>query len=130
MTDRPLDPNKTHQSEKGEKGFDENERYFKVDDGYDKRLYENDLKNIIFIIFLFIIYYAINIVIFLGQIALGTTKAKAWQWHAIALFIFTIIFILLMLVSGKKANDKKAKYEYYMERIREERQRLEDEKKK
>lgn len=100
--------------------FDENKRYFKVDEGYDKKLYENTWGNIFLVIGIFIIYYALNIVVFLGQIALGTTEQTAWQWSTIALFIFNILFIGLMLISGKKANDKKARAEYYMERVREE----------
>ena len=48
------------------KRYDEDKRYFKVEEGYDKRLYENDWKNIIKIIAIFVFYYACNIVVFMG----------------------------------------------------------------
>jgi hypothetical protein len=41
------------------------------------------------------------------------------MWQAIALYVFTIIYIGLMLVSGRRANAKKGIHEFYQEKIRE-----------
>ena len=49
-----------------ENNYDETRRYFKIDEGYDKRMYENTWCNILFIIAIFVFYYICNVVVFLG----------------------------------------------------------------
>jgi hypothetical protein len=84
-----------------------------VDEGYDKKVYENTIGNIFFIIFIFFVYYILNSVIFYGQLAFGTCFTREWMWQAIALFLFTVAFVLAMLFSGRRANGKKALHEFY-----------------
>ena len=62
-------------------------RYFKVDEGYDKKLYENTWGNVVIIITVFIVFYVLNIVHFYGSLAFGTVYTVENMWYNIALFV-------------------------------------------
>ena len=47
-------------------------RYFTIDEGYDKRVYENDWRNVLIIIAVFTCYYSANIFYWWGMVAFGT----------------------------------------------------------
>lgn len=88
-------------------------RYYKVDEGYDKRLYENSWGNVIIIIVIFIIYYVLNVVHFYGSLALGTVYTFENMWYNVGLFCFTILFLGAMLISGYIGNMKKKRHDFY-----------------
>lgn len=99
-------------------------RYFKVDDGYDKRVYENDWKNILVIIGVFIIFFGCNILYWWGMVAFGTAHPDAAQWYSVAVFLFTCVWIVGMLISGYYANRKLYRYEFYLEKINDKNQEI------
>ena len=88
-----------------------------MDPGYDKRVYENDWKNIIVIIVVFLVFYILHILHWWGSIAFGTCFTDAAMWYSIAMFLFTLVWIACMLVSGYSANEKLKRWEFYQEKI-------------
>ncbi len=82
--------------------YSSQERYFRVDDGYDKRVYENDWKNVIKITIAFTIFYSVCLIIFWGEISLGMSFSDAYMWKNVALFIFTWLFFIAYLWFGRK----------------------------
>jgi hypothetical protein len=101
-------------------------RYFKVDEGYDKKLYENTWGNVVIIIVVFIVFYVLNIVHFYGSLAFGTVHTVANMWYNVALFAFMIVFLSLMLISGHIGNNKKKRHDFYQEKIRDKMQEIRD----
>lgn len=99
-------------------------RYFQVDEGYDKRVYENDWRNIIIILVVFAIYFGCNILYWWGMVAFGTAHPEAAQWYSIATFLFTLVWIVGMLISGYFANQKLYRYEFYLEKINDKEQEI------
>lgn len=93
-------------------------RYFKVDEGYDKKLYENTWGNVVIIITVFIVFYVLNIVHFYGSLAFGTVHTVPNMWYNVALFGFMLLFLLAMLISGYNGNNKKKRHDFYQEKIR------------
>ncbi len=77
-----------------------------MDEGYDKRVYENDWKNVLVILAVFIVFYGLNILHWWGIVAFGTCFPEEAMWYSIAIFIFTVIYICCMLISGFKQNKK------------------------
>lgn len=92
---------------------DQGERYFKSDDGYDKKFYENDWANIGYIFLAFVIFYILNAIIFYGQLSFGTVFPEKYMWYNIAIFTWTLFIIAAMLISGYKGNAKKRRHEFY-----------------
>lgn len=88
-------------------------RYFKVDAGYDKRFYENDWKNYIRIIVTLIAFYICNSLHFWACFELGVTNTESAMWYNVAIFAATIVVTIGLMFSGRSANRKKAKYEFY-----------------
>ena len=88
-----------------------------VDEGYDKKVYENDWKNILVILSVFILYYGLNILYWWGLVAFGTCFPDDVMWYSISIFVFTILYICGMLISGYKGNAKLHRWEYYLEKI-------------
>lgn len=101
-------------------------RYFKVDEGYDKKLYENTWSNVFLIIGVFFVFYLLNTVHFYGSLALGTVFSEDNMWYNVALFCFTIMFLAAMLVSGHFGNNKKRRHDFYQEKIRDRLQEVRD----
>ena len=101
-------------------------RYFKVDEGYDKKLYENTWGNVIIIILVFIVFYVLNCVHFYGSLAFGTVFTVANMWYNVALFCFMILFLAAMLISGYFGNNKKRRHDFYQEKIRDKLQEIRD----
>lgn len=99
-------------------------RYFQVDEGYDKRVYENDWRNVLKIIGVFIIFYGFNVFYWWGLVAFGTAHPEPALWYSVAMFCFAICWIIGMLISGYKANQKLYRYEFYLERINDKEQEL------
>jgi hypothetical protein len=92
-------------------------RYFAVDPGYDKRVYENDWKNVLVVIAVFILFYMFNVFYWWGLTAFGTAYPSAAMWYSVAAFASTVLWGCGMLFSGYKANQKLYRWEFYMEKI-------------
>lgn len=88
-----------------------------MDAGYDKRVYENDWKNIIKIIVVFIIFFGLNILYWWGIVVFGSCYTVEAMWYSVAIFIFTILWMAGMLVSGHFSNKKLHRWEFYQEKI-------------
>lgn len=94
-------------------------RYYPVDQSYDKRVYENTWGNIAKIVFILVLFWIFNGIHWWGVFALGIVDTDALAWYSIGAFIFTVIFLAGMLVSGKYANRKKRLHEFYQIKIAE-----------
>ena len=95
----------------------ENERYFQLDEGYDRRVYENDWQNVIKIIVVLIIFYGLNILFWWGMVVFGTCYADEAMWFSVGIFCFVNVYIAGMLISGHYYNDKLKRWEFYQEKI-------------
>lgn len=79
-------------------------RYFKIDAGYDKKVYENTWYNWIFIIIAFIFYYAFNMLHWWANFELGTTETDYAMIYCICIFSVTVLVVFMMLISGGSSN--------------------------
>ena len=70
------------------------DRYFRIDPGYDKRVYENDLRNWIRIFYSFAIFYTCCIFMWWGFFEIGTYKPES------TMMLFIVIFIISIIVSS------------------------------
>ena len=101
-------------------------RYFQLDEGYDKSVYENDCKNVVIILCVFIVFYGLNILHWWGLVAFGTCFADEAMWYSVAMFLFALVWMAGMLISGYNCNDKLHKWELYMEKINDKEQENRD----
>ena len=67
------------------------ERYFKVDPGYDKRVYENTIGNYFVILGAFLIYYACCALLWLTVLVFGMYEPELSTYVCIAIFVFAVI---------------------------------------
>ena len=82
-------------------------RYFKVDEGYDKRVYENSGFNYFRIVCTLMFFYTFVSLFWWAQFEYGIYDTEGYCMYCIILFACTIVFLAGMLVSGKYANLKK-----------------------
>ena len=66
-------------------------RYFKVDPGYDKRVYENTWKNYFVIAAAFAVYYAFCALIWITVLLMGLYQADIATYVCIGFFVFAVI---------------------------------------
>jgi len=92
-------------------------RYFQVDPGYDKRVYENDCKNVFVVLFVFLMFYMFNVFYWWGLTSFGTAYPEACKWYSVAVFAATVLWGVGMLIQGRRANLKLYRWEFYMEKI-------------
>ena len=104
----------------------ENVRYFSLDDGYDKKVYENDWKNIIVIGLVFILFYGINICYFWGLVSLAMSFSEASMWYNVAIFVATIIHFIVYLIFGHKSNVRRRYLNFLKYKIGEKEQEIRD----
>ena len=83
-----------------------NDRYYKVDDGYDKRVYENTWFSWCQIILVLIGFYSFNSLMTWGLFIFGIWKAADFTFFSIAMFIAGVFVLAGMLISGHFANKK------------------------
>ena len=94
-------------------------RFYPVDESYDKRVYENSWGNYAIITGCLLVFWAFNGLYWFGILSLGIVDADALAWYSIGCFIFTILFLAGILCSGKYANAIKRQHEYLQEKIAE-----------
>ena len=95
------------------------DRYYPVDESYDKRVYENDAANMVRIIFTLIGFWIFQSLHWWGVFCLGIVETDALTWYSLGAFGFTIIVGIILLISGKFANKKKRLYEFLNTKISE-----------
>ena len=103
-------------------------RYYPVDESYDKRVYENSALNWFKIIIVLILFWVFQAVHWWGVFELGVNMTDVLMWYSIAVFAYTIVVGGCMLLSGKYANKKKRHHDFLQDKIAEKKAlRLEDE---
>ena len=101
------------------KQYNLNDRYYKVDDGYDKRVYENTWISRCQIILVLIGFYSFNSIMTWGLFIFGIWKAADFTFFSIAIFIAGVFVLAAMLVSGHYANKKSHLAEFLNSKISE-----------
>ena len=94
-------------------------RYYPVDESYDKRVYENSVGNWFRIIGTLIVFWIFQAVHWWGVFELGINWTTILMYYSIAIFLFTIIVGGVMLCSGRGANRKKREHEFLIDKISE-----------
>ena len=94
-------------------------RYFKVDEGYDKRVYENDAANYAKICGVFAFFYGFVILFWWANFEFGIWDTEGYTKYSIVIFLCTVAFLCGMLLSGKIANQKKRHHLFLEEKISE-----------
>lgn len=95
------------------------DRYYPVDPGYDKRVYENTCGNWMAIIFALLAFWFFNALHWWGVLQFGLTNSVGLTYYSLGIFGFTVFFGIILLFSGKYANKKKRKFEFLKERVAE-----------
>jgi hypothetical protein len=80
------------------------DRYYEVDHSYDKRVYENSVSNYIRIIFTLIFFWIFQSFHWWGVFELGINWSPYLMWYSVAIFGFTVVVGIFLLISGKIAN--------------------------
>ena len=112
-------PDATTQERNASNAARHGNRYYPVDESYDKRVYENTWGNIAIIVVVLFIFWIVNALHWWGIFSLGIVDADALIWYSLGSFVFTILFLAGILTSGKYANAIKRKHEFYKEKIAE-----------
>ena len=94
-------------------------RYYPVDPGYDKRVYENTCGNWVIIVSALLAFWFFNGLHWWGVLRFGICESELLTIYSLAIFGFTIFFGIILLFSGKYANAKKRKFEFLKERVAE-----------
>ena len=107
------------------------DRYYPVDESYDKRVYENSVLNWIRIIVTLIAFWIFQAAHWWFTFELGINWSSILMYYSFVIFGFTVIVGICMLISGKFANRKKRMHEYLSDRLAEKKAlRLEEENRK
>ena len=92
-------------------------RYYEVDRGYDKGVYENDAANYLKIVGAFAIFYTCNILHFWGVFELGIRDSEAATMYQVVIFVFTLVVGAAMLISGRASTEIKNQADFLSEII-------------
>lgn len=107
------------------------DRYYPVDESYDKRVYENDVVNWIRIILTLIAFWIFQAIHWWFVFELGINWSSILMYYSFGIFVYTIFVGVCMLISGKYANKQKRMHEFLTDRLAEKKAlRLEDEMRK
>ena len=107
------------------------DRYYPVDESYDKRVYENSFGNWMRIIGTLIAFWIFQGLHWWFTFELGINWSSMLMYYSFVVMAFTVTVGICMLISGKFANKKKRLHEYLSDRLAEKKAlRLEDENRK
>lgn len=107
------------------------DRYYPVDESYDKRVYENSIGNWFRIIFTLIAFWIFQAIHWWFVFELGINWSSILMYYSFGIFVYTIFVGVCMLISGKYANKQKRMHEFLTDRLAEKKAlRLEDEMRK
>lgn len=84
----------------------EKERYYKVDEGYDKNVYENTCMSRFIIFLVFVAFYTFNILMTWGLFEFGMWNATDYTTFSVVIFLVTLVGLAIMIISGNYANRK------------------------
>ena len=101
-------------------------RYYRVDAGYDKRVYVNTPKSIGQTTFAFVCFYAWNWLMTWGMFEWGMIFAESFTTFAVIEFALTLTGLALMIVFGGFANKKNYYKEFLVQKISEMRSEREE----
>ena len=106
-------------------------RYFRIDPGYDKAVYENTLLNWVKIILAFCLFYTVAILFWWACYSHGIRDAASAAWTYIGVFIASLIVITFLIIIGSFSNSKLVKANRLMLEVNElKKLALEDEEKR
>lgn len=105
-------------------------RYFKVDPGYDKAVYENTIGNIFLIILAFIVFYSWCAIFWWGCYSHGIRDITSASWLYLAVLITTFIIIAILIFVGHFTNKIISKYDRLTLEVNEESKKLREEEEK
>ena len=91
--------------------------YFKEDETYDKRVYENPWWNYFVIVFAIIMVYGIAAIVWWGFFSFGIYNARWMDNMNLIVFGLTIFWIIWLLVVGSQANKIKREHFFWQEQI-------------
>ena len=104
-------------------------RYYPVDETYDKRVYENTWVNYVKIVACLFAFWIANAMHWWGVFCLGIVDSEALGYYSIGCFFFTAFFLAGILISGGKANKIKREQEFWIEKIAERKAELAEQQK-
>lgn len=105
-------------------------RYFRVDPGYDKAVYENTWQNWLKIIGAFIVFYIVLGLFFWAVFSHGIRDIHSATWIYIALIIVCWILMGILIYLGHKSTKKLHKADRIMLDVNEEKKRRREEEEK
>lgn len=106
-------------------------RYFKIDPGYDKAVYENTIGNWFKIIGAFIVFYIIVTLFWWACYSHGIRDVTSATWIYIGVLIISWIIIVILIIVGTFSNSKLQKADRLMLEVNElKKLKAEDEEKK
>ena len=74
--------------------------YFKPEEGYDKKVYENTIWNWMYIVFCLALLYAYHFLTSLAILILGVFFSFIMMWVEIGIFIFAIAYLVAITIVG------------------------------
>merc|ERR1712072_1397713 len=92
-------------------------RYYEVAEGYDKRVYENDPINYVYIILALFTFWTFNALHWWAVFEFGIYASTEFTLYSIIIFVATVTFGSFMLISGASSNKIKRRHEFYKEEI-------------
>jgi amino acid permease len=106
-------------------------RYFKIDPGYDKAVYENTIGNWFKIIGAFIVFYIIVAFFWWACYSHGIRDVTSATWIYIGVLLISWIIIVILIIVGTFSNSKLQKADRLMLEVNElKKLKAEDEEKK
>jgi hypothetical protein len=106
-------------------------RYFRIDPGYDKAVYENTLLNWVKIILAFCVFYTVAVLFWWACYSHGIRDADSAAWTYIGIFVASLIIIVTLIIIGSFSNSKLVKANRLMLEVNElKKLALEDEEKR
>ena len=92
-------------------------QYYPVDPSYDKRVYENTGLNWLRIIGSLILFWFLQALHWWAALEFGIYNSPMFMIYSIIIFVCVVIFGGCLLYSGKFANYKKRRHEFYLDKI-------------
>jgi hypothetical protein len=106
-------------------------RYFRIDPGYDKAVYENTLGNWVKIILAFCVFYTVAILFWWACYSHGIRDADSAAWTYIGIILASWLIIIILIIIGSFSNSKLVKANRLMLEVNElKKLALEDEEKR
>jgi len=75
--------------------------------------------NLLRILGTFIVFYIFHACHWWACFAIGTTVTETATWYFVGIFVYTVLFFVIMLISGRSSNRKKLFIDYLRDQISE-----------